>query len=134
MGDTLDDIYWKRQARLDKQEREFEDRTVLRRRQRNAFMAKLLEGDDMSAWLAPQACAPSDEILCEHMAQLRNVVRYALQFAMADNMTVETNMSAAGTATRMIQANIAIARALKTPDTTKSKTVRGVSKKSEPQD
>lgn len=134
MGDTLDDIYWERQARLNKQEREFEDLTILRRRQRNEFMAKLLAGDDMSAWLAPQACAPSDEILCEHMAQLRSVVRYALQFAMADDMSLETNMSAAGTATRMIQANIAIARALKTPDTANSKTVRGVSRKKAPQD
>src|SRR5258706_298998 len=75
MGDTLDDIYWERNARHEREEREQEDRTVLRKRQRKAFMTTLLEGDDMSAWLAPESCAPSDEVLSEHMAQLRNGVR-----------------------------------------------------------
>jgi hypothetical protein len=131
MGDTLDDIYWERQARYEREARQQEDLTVLRSRQRKEFMSTLLAGDDMSAWLAPNACEPSDEVLSEHMAQLRNAVRYALQFALADDMTFERNMSAANAATRMIQANIALSKALKAPN---SKTVRGVRHKEEPQD
>ena len=83
MGDTLDDIYWERQARYEREARQQEDLTLLRSRQRKEFMSKLLAGDDMSASLAPNACEPSDEVLSEHMAQLRNAVRYALQFALA---------------------------------------------------
>lgn len=134
MGDTLDDIYWERQARAQTEAREFEDRTILRTRQRKEYLAKLLQGDDMSAWLAPTEGAPSDEVLSEHMAQLRNVVRYAMQFALADDMSIETNLAAAAATTRMIRANVALAKALKTSEPTNSKTVHGGRKRKDPPD
>jgi hypothetical protein len=134
MGDTLDDIYWERHARAEKEARKFEDRTILRTRQRKEYLAKLLQGDDMSAWLAPNGGAPSDEVLSEHMAQLRNVIRYAMQFALADDMSIETNLAAADAATRMIRANVALAKALKTSESANSKTVRGVRATKDPQD
>ncbi len=132
MGDTLDDIYWERQARAGKEARELEDRTILRSRQRKEFLARLFQGDDMSAWLAPEGHVATHEVLSEHMAQLRNVIRYAMQFALADDLSMETNMAAADVATRMIRANVALAKALNTPSN--SKTVRGVRAKKDPQD
>jgi len=132
MGDTLDDIYWERKARAEIEAREFEDRAVLRKRQRKEFLAKLLEGDDMSAWLAPNGHATPDEVLSEHMGQLRNAIRYALQFALADDMSMETNMRAADVATRMIRANVALAKV--TRASSNSKTVRGGRQRKDPQD
>jgi hypothetical protein len=76
----------------------------------------------MFAWMAPNSRAPSDELLAEHSAQLRNLVRYTMQFALADDLSFQTNMSAANTVTRMIRANIELTRELKAA---KSKTVRG---------
>jgi hypothetical protein len=133
MDKTLDDVYWERKARFGREESERDERMLLRRRQRKQFLVKLLQGDDMFAWVVPDGCAPSDEVLSEHMAQLRNLVRYAMQFALADDLDVETNMSAATVATRMIRANAALARALKTSESKSSKTVRGSSQGSEPQ-
>jgi hypothetical protein len=68
------------------------------------------------------------------MAQLRNVIRYAMQFALADDMSIETNLAAADAATRMIRANVALAKALKTSESANSKTVRGVRATKDPQD
>ena len=131
MSDSNDDVHRQRYARQLLEDRAFEDLTVLRTRQRKEFLDKMLQGDDMAAWLAPSECAPSDEVLSEHMAQLRTAVRYAMQFALADDMTFERNMAAANAATRMIQANIALAKVLNAAN---AKTVRGVSRRVESQD
>jgi hypothetical protein len=55
-----------------------------------------------------------------------------LQFVLADDLSLATNLSAATTAQRLIQTNIALAKVLGA--TAKSKTVRGGKARKEPQD
>ncbi|MGZ6021687.1 MAG: hypothetical protein ACXWLQ_03675 [Rhizomicrobium sp.] len=102
--------------------------------ERQAFLQKFMLGPDVVSWVAPDGCAPSDEVLAEHMAQLRNVIRYALQYAFAEDEPLSASLSAANAATRMIQTNVALAKALKLSGSTNSKTVRGGRRKKEPQD
>ena len=101
---------------------------------RDAFLRKLMPGPDLLSWVVPTGDIVPDEILAEHLAQLRNAVRYVLQYAMGDGLMVPTRMSAASTAQRMIQTNIALAKALKAPASANSKTVRGVRRRKDPQD
>ena len=100
-------------------------------RQRRALRAKLLPGTDMFAWVAPDATPPSDELLAEHCAQLRTMVRYTLQYVLDDSIDSQANMRAADAATRMIRTNIALAKAL---DAKNAKTVRGGARAKRTQD
>ena len=99
--------------------------------ERTAFLQKLMRGPDVISWVVPKDGVVADEVLREHMAQLQNVVRYALQYAVADGEPVRLNLSAAATATNMIRANIALAKALAASD---PKTVRGVDRRGGLQD
>lgn len=105
-----------------------------RRARRQAFLEKLLAGPDMHAWIVPREDVACDEILAEHLLQLRNTIRYALQVALDDAYTLKSSMNAANTVDRLVRTNIALVRALKTPDTAKSKTVRGGRRMKGPQD
>ena len=99
--------------------------------ERTAFLQKLMRGPDLMSWVAPKDGVVSDEVLREHQAQLQNVVRYALQYAVSDGDTLQSRLSAAATATNMIRANIALAKALAASN---SKTVRGGRRQKGPQD
>lgn len=99
--------------------------------ERTAFLQNLMCGPDVMSWIAPKDGVVADEVLREHMAQLQNVVRYALQYAVADGELLQLSLSAATTATNMIRANIALAKALAASN---SKTVRGVRRKKAAQD
>ena len=79
-------------------------------------------GPDRASWIAPQEGVVSDELLVEHLAQLRKAVRYALTLAFDDRSVLNVSLSAVNTATRMIRASIALTKELKA---SKSKTVRG---------
>ena len=126
-----DDEYRQALVKRDAEERELNARHELRKAQRKKLVETLLSGDLFSR-VAPDAHPGSDEVLAEHLAQLRTVVRYALQFVLADDMSLATNLSAANTAQRLIQTNIALAKVLGA--TAKSKTVRGSRTKREPRD
>jgi len=89
---------------------------------REALLATIMSGPDLASWVAPRESVVSDELLAEHLAQLRNTVRYALSCAFDGDYGLGERLSAANTATRMIRANIALAKELKA---SKSKTVRG---------
>jgi len=89
---------------------------------RKEFLSTIMDGPDLLSWVAPTADADSDEVLAEHLVQMRNTVRYALSLALADGYRMGESLSAPNAATRMIRANIALAKELKAA---KSKTVRG---------
>lgn len=99
--------------------------------ERTAFLQNLMRGPDVMSWIAPKDGVVADEVLREHQAQLQNVVRYALQYAVRDGDPLQSRLSAATTATNMIRANIALAKALAASN---SKTVRGVRRKKAAQD
>ena len=131
---SMNEMYWRSQREAEEEyEREQEERAK-RREKRKAFLEQLLQGPDMHSWIVPEGDAESDDVLAEHLLQLRNAVRYALQYALEDDLNVRVNLDAAHTVDRLVRTNIAIARALKTPDAAKSKTVRGVPAKKAPQD
>jgi hypothetical protein len=98
---------------------------------RAEFLQKLMRGPDVLSWVAPKDAVVADEVLREHLAQLQKVVRYALQFAVSDDESIQLQLSAATTATNMIRANIALAKALNEP---KSKTGHGRKRRLRPQD
>ena len=108
---------------VDDEIKERERSSVARKEvEHQAFLAAIIGGSDSLSWVAPKDGVVSDELLGDHLAQLRNLVRYALSLAIDDETLVQQRLSAANTATRMIRANIALARELKA---SKSKTVRG---------
>jgi len=98
---------------------------------RKEFLTAIMDGPDLLSWVAPTADVDSDEVLAEHLVQMRNAVRYALSLALEDRYQMRESLSAANTATRMIRASIALAKAM---NATKSKTVRGVARRGGPQD
>jgi hypothetical protein len=100
---------------------ELDDRSV-RVAARKTLLAHVMGGPDLASWIVPQESVESDALLAEHLAQLRKAVRFALSLAVDDQFGIGENLSAANTATRMIRANIALAKEL---NASKSKTVRG---------
>ena len=107
------------------------EREELRAR-RQAFLERLLAGPDMHAWIVPDGNVPADQVLEEHLLQLRNVTRYALQYALDDYFSMQTRLKAAEIVTRMVRANIALAKELKT--SSNAKTVRGGKRRKGAQD
>lgn len=89
---------------------------------REALLASIMSGPDLASWVAPSESVVSDELLAEHLAQLRNTVRYALSFAFDGEYGLGERLSAANAATRMIRASLALTKELKA---SKSKTVHG---------
>lgn len=107
------------------------EREELRAR-RQAFLERLLAGPDMHAWIVPDGNVPAGRVLEEHLLQLRNVTRYALQYTLDDYYSLETRLKAAETVARMVRINIALAKELKT--SSNSKTVRGGKRRKGAQD
>lgn len=95
---------------------------VERRAAHKALIETVMGGPDMASWIAPKENVDSDELLVEHLAQLRKAVRYALTLAFDDGSQHKQSLSAVNTATRMIRANIALTKELKASN---AKTVRG---------
>jgi hypothetical protein len=113
------------------EQKEWEEGRARWQAERTEFLQKLMCGPDLLSWVAPKDGVVADEVLREHLAQLQKVVRYALQYAVRDDESIQLKLSAASTATNMIRANIALAKALNEP---KSKTVHGGMRKRRPQD
>ena len=105
-----------------------------RRARRDAVLADLFEAADYKSQIAPPKPVDHDALLEEHLAQLRNAVRGAMQYAISDDIDVQPKMAAVGGMTRMIRTSLAIALALRDPKEKKSKTVRGGAEAKEPQD
>jgi hypothetical protein len=131
---SMNEIYWRSKREAEEEYQREEAERAERKAQRKAFLEQLLQGPDMYSWIVPEGDAESDDVLAEHLLQLRNAVRFALRFALDDDLSVQSNLASASTVDRLVRTNIAIARALKTPDTAKSKTVRGIQRKRAPQD
>jgi len=92
----------------------------------------LLGGPDEVSWAMPCEDIVGVDVLAEHFQQIRNAVRYTLHQAFADRQDAAVSLSAAATAGRLIQTNIALAKALGV--VSNSKTVRGMARKGGPQD
>ncbi len=125
--EELNDPWGNKRAERERQEREA---------QRKAFLADLFGTPDLKAQIAPPDPVDHDALLEEHLAQLRNAVRYLMQYAIGDAHKVERNVSVAGMVTNMVRANLALTKALRVPfpQSKRSKTVRGVPAQPEPQD
>lgn len=130
----MNEIYWRSKREAEEEYEREEAARAERMAQRKAFLEQLLQGPDMHSWIVPEGDAESDDVLAEHLLQLRNAVRFTLRFALDDDLSVQSNLASASTVDRLVRTNIAIARALKTLDASNSKTVRGVRPKEEPQD
>ena len=116
-------------ARYEREKAEAAARSEAYYAEREAYRQKLFDAPDALTWQVPPPVENFDALLAEHAAQLRNAVRHAMGFALADNRDCEANALAASALTRMIQTNIAIAKVIGT-----SKTVRGGVGAEEPQD
>ena len=116
-----------------------EERQAALEAERQAFLkkraelrAKLFGSADSFDCQAPAPIADYDALLAEHAAQLRNVVRHTMSFALWDDAGIKDNAMTASALTRLIQANIAIAKVLGAREI--SKTVRGGAKAKRAQD
>lgn len=115
-------------ARLEREENEREARAAAWQAQRLQFRSKLFGSQDKFDWLAPPPVEDLDAMLGEHAAQLRNAARCITESALQDD-TAKNTVAAVTTLTRVVQANLAIAKVL-----AKSKTVRGVTESKDAQD
>ena len=112
---SFDEMYLESKAKVETEFREADERTARNRVARDAFLKELFGGGDRKSWLVPQPVADLDATLAEHFVQLRNAVRYALEDAIDDDRTDERRNLAQTAVTRMVQTNLAIAKALKAP-------------------
>ncbi|HXC53813.1 MAG TPA: hypothetical protein VNU97_00810 [Rhizomicrobium sp.] len=93
---------------------------------RERFLGKLFGSSDRHDWLAPAAIEDFDDLLSCQAAQLQNAARFTLEDVLSDHISLEGRAKAVGALTRLVQTNIAIAKALRTAEPeAKSKTVRG---------
>ncbi|HEY0107578.1 MAG TPA: hypothetical protein VGB91_15965 [Rhizomicrobium sp.] len=93
-------------------------------RRRNEFRAALLGSADPLAQQKPPAIDDFDALLRVEAAQLRNAVDYLMGEVLSDEATREDRRLAIASLTRMIQANVVIARTVGAM-AGESKTVRG---------
>lgn len=121
------------QDRIQAHLRDLRQQEVAHKAIRQEFLEKLLGGKNQLAWQAPLPLEDFDDLLCQHAAQLSNAVRYTMEHVLSDDAEIPEQAQAVGALTRMIQTNIAIAKAL-SPLRAKSKTVRGGSNGKGPQD
>lgn len=134
MERSFDEIYRTAKAKAEQEAREEGERLALRAQERKQFLEAFLGGPDMLSWVMPCDDIVGKDVLAEHFQQIRNVVRFALQHALDDRRGAAVNLSAASTAARLIQTNIALAKALGVTSGSNSKTVRGGRTGKEPQD
>ncbi len=121
--------------RIERELREERERHAAYKAKRKLFLESLLGGNDPLTWQMPAEIDDYDALLAQHAAQLRNAVRYMMGEALDDDGSPESRVKAAGTLTRMIQANIAIAKtALSQKSRGTSKTVHGGAPAAEAQD
>jgi len=120
---------WAREAQ---REEALEAERAAFRKMRAERRERLYGSADSIDWQAPAALADFDALLAEHAAQLRNAVRCTMEFVLWDDAGVKDNAMSASALTRLIQANIAIAKVLGKHET--SKTVRGGDKAKGTQD
>ena len=128
--DLLPDDY---ASQYEAHERQSQAQIARQKSQRQAFLKKFMLGPDLISWIAPPDGVVPDEVLGEHLAQLQNVVRYTLQFALSDGYSIQTSLLAANTATRMIRTSIALSKALNATDAPNTKTIHGGRRKKRPQ-
>ncbi|MEI9991803.1 MAG: hypothetical protein WDM86_17405 [Rhizomicrobium sp.] len=121
---------WREKA--EREHAEYEAERAAYRKRREEFQEKLFGSPEPYDWRAPAPVENFDALLAEHAAQLRNAVRQAMGFVLADNIGAKENALAASALTRLIQANIAIAKVLGSRAT--AKTVHGGAEAKEPQD
>jgi predicted RNA-binding Zn ribbon-like protein len=101
-------------------------------KRREELRAKLFGSPDAYGRQAPAPIEDFDALLAEHAAQLRNVVRHAMAFAVWEDAGGTEIALSASALTRLIQTNIAIAKVLGVRAT--SKTVRGGAPEKDTQD
>lgn len=92
------------------EERQKAERAAARRR-REEFLDGLL-GADPFARQAPPPLEDFDAALCEHAAQLTKAARHLMGDVLNDDASLERRSLAIGALTKMIQANIAIAKTI----------------------
>src|ERR1700685_1384083 len=97
-------------AREDRRQAELEARRQEYLKKRAELRDRLFESADEFDRQAPAPIADFDALLAEHAAQLRNAVRYTMEFALWDDARVKDNVQSASALTRLIQTNIAIAK------------------------
>lgn len=112
---SFDEMYLESKAKVEAEYREEQERAARAQAARDAFLKDLFGSGDRQSWLVPQPVSDFDATLAEHFAQLRNAVRYALEDAIDDHRTPERRNLAQTAMTRMIQVNLALAKALKAP-------------------
>ena len=92
------------------EERQASERAATRQR-RKEFLDGLL-GADQFARQAPPPLEDFDAQLCEHAAQLAKAARHLMGDVLNDDSSLERRSLAIGALTKMIQANIAIAKTI----------------------
>lgn len=108
-------------------------RQAARLAKREAFLAELL-GPDKIARLSPSAVEDFDTLLAQHAAQLRHAIAYTMEDVLNDNVRILDRPKVIAALARLVQTNVAIARALRGEKTKSGKTVRGGEPAKEPQD
>lgn len=122
-------------AREDQRQAALEAERAAFLKKRAELRRKLFGSADDFDWQAPAPTEDMDALLAEHAAQLRNAARQAMTFVLDDDNGVKSNALAASALTRLIQTNIAIAKALGAKDASETtKTVRGGGKSKGAQD
>jgi hypothetical protein len=115
-----------------------EDDHIARRRRekvaREHFLTELFGAEEWQDRMAPQPVEDMASLLGEHAAQLRNVARYFLGYAICDDLSIQGSACAAVIVNKVIRTNIAIAQALREDAEENRKTVDGVAVTVEPQD
>lgn len=106
--------------------RQDEDNARYERRQK--FLDELIGPYGVERF-APQPANDFDALLGEHAAQIAKLTRLSLNYALNDDMNLNSQINAANAVTRLVQTNVAIVRVLRA----KSKTVQGVQPEKEPQ-
>ncbi len=122
-------------AKMERERSEAEARSEAYHKRREAFRERLFDSPDALVWQAPPPVDDFDALLAEHAAQIRNAVRQTMGIVLNDGNKPQSITQAAAALTRLIQANIAIAKVLGAKDTRETpKTVRGVAKPKGAQD
>jgi hypothetical protein len=122
------------QRELEEKLTQLEKASAKERTSREKVLETLLGSADLLSWVAPCDDVVGEDILAEHFLQIRNAVRLVLCLAVDEDHGAAVNLNAASTASRLVQTNIALARALGVTAGANSKTVRGGRRGKGPQD
>jgi len=120
-------------TRMRRIEREEKERLDARYERRAEFRRKLFGTDDAVAMQTPPPVEDYDAMLGQHAAQLKHAIGYTMGYALSDDVSLKDHAQVVASLTRMIQANIVIARTLGASRET-SKTVHGVARPKDAQD